>query len=164
METVNRSNGQLKLLNTVSSEGAGPAHMSLHPAGKHAFVANYHGGTVAVLPIHADGSLGPATDVKHHEGKLGPAHASSGPPGSFAISGHDHPHAHMIHADPSGKFVLATDLALDLIYIWKFDAQNGKLIANTPPTVSVPPGDGPRHFAFHPNAAGCIPCRKKHPH
>jgi 6-phosphogluconolactonase (cycloisomerase 2 family) len=57
----------------------------------------------------------------------------------------------MIHADPSGIFVLATDLALDLIYIWKFDAQNGKLIANTPPTVSVPPGDGPRHFAFHPN-------------
>ena len=149
--SVNRSNGQLKLLNTVSSEGAGPAHLSIHPAGKHVLVANYFGGTVAVLPILANGSVGPATDVKHHQGTLGPVHAASGPPGSFAMSGHDRPHAHMIHADPSGKFVLATDLGLDLIFIYKFDAQTGRLTANTPPSVPVPPGDGPRHFAFHPN-------------
>ena len=148
---VNRSNGHLKLLNTVSSEGAGPAHLSIHPAGKHVLVANYHGGTVAVLPIRADGSLGSATDVKHHQGKVGPVHAASGPPGSFSISGHDVPHAHMIHADPSGKFVLATDLGLDLIFVYLFDVHTGKLSANTPPSVSVPPGDGPRHFAFHPN-------------
>lgn len=149
--SVNRSTGQLKLLNTVSSEGAGPAHLSIHPAGKHVLVANYFGGTVAVLPILGDGSLGPATDVQHHQGTLGPAQAASGPPGSFAISGHDHPHAHMVQADPSGKFVLATDLALDRIYIYKFDLRNGKLSPNSPPTVSVPAGDGPRHFAFHPN-------------
>jgi 6-phosphogluconolactonase (cycloisomerase 2 family) len=149
--SVNRSNGQLKLLNTVSSEGAGPAHLSIHPAGKHVLVANYFGGTVAVLPILADGSLGSATDVKHHQGTVGPIHAASGPPGSFAISGHDQPHAHMIHADPSGKFVLATDLGLDRIFIYKFDTQNGKLVENTGSSVSVPPGDGPRHFAFHPN-------------
>lgn len=150
--SVNRSDGGLKLLNTVSSEGAGPAHLSVHPSGKWVLVANYHGGTVAVLPITANGSLGAATDVKRHEGTLGPVHAASGPPGSFAISGHDHPHAHMIQSDPSGKFVLATDLALDKIYIWQFDAQNGKLSPSAQGSVSVPPGDGPRHFAFHPNA------------
>lgn len=148
---VNRPNGKLTLLNTVSSEGAGPAHLSIHPSGKHVLVANYFGGTVAVLPITANGSVGPATDVKHNQGKIGPTHAESGPPGSFAISGHDHPHAHMILSDPSGKYVLATDLALDQIFIWKFDAQNGKLSPNTPQSVSLPPGDGPRHFAFHPN-------------
>jgi 6-phosphogluconolactonase len=149
--SVNRANGHLTLLNTVSSEGAGPAHLSVHPAGKHVLVANYHGGTIAVLPILANGSLGAASDVKHDQGKVGPINAVSGPPGSFAISGHDHPHAHMIHSDPSGNFVLATDLALDQIFIWKFDAQTGKLSANTPASVSLPPGDGPRHFAFHPN-------------
>ncbi len=149
--SVNRSSGQLKLLNTVSSEGAGPAHLSVHPAGKHVLVANYFGGTVAVLPILADGSLGASTDVQHHQGTVGPTQPASAPPGSFAISGHDRPHAHMIQADPSGKFVLATDLGLDRVFLYKFDAQNGKLIANAPPTVSVPPGDGPRHFAFHPN-------------
>jgi 6-phosphogluconolactonase len=57
----------------------------------------------------------------------------------------------MIQADPSGRFVLATDLALDRINVWKFDAEHGKLVANDPPWVSLPPGDGPRHFAFHPN-------------
>ena len=148
--TVNRADGRLTLLNTVSSEGAGPAHLSIHPSGKYVLVANYFGGTVAVLPITANGSLGAATDVKHHEGKVGPIHAASGPPGSFAISGHDRTHAHMVEADPSGKFVLATDLGLDLIFIWKFDAQTGKLTPNTPASVALPPGDGPRHFAFHP--------------
>lgn len=150
--SVSRSDGKLVLLNTVSSEGAGPAHLSVHPSGKWGLVANYFGGTVAVLPIVANGSLGAATDVKRHEGALGPVHAASGPPGSFAISGHDHPHAHMIQSDPSGKFVLATDLALDKIYIWQFDAQNGKLSPSAQASVSLPPGDGPRHFAFHPNA------------
>ena len=149
--SVERATGGLNLLNTVSSEGAGPAHISVHPSGKFVFVANYAGGTVAVLPIGADGKLGAATDVKTDEGQPGSAHATSGPPGSFAISGHDRPHAHMIHSDASGRFVLSTDLGLDRIYVWKFDADAGKLAANDPPFVSLPSGDGPRHFVFHPN-------------
>lgn len=148
---VNRADGHLTLINTVSSEGAGPAHLSLHPSGKFVLVANYAGGTVAVLPILAKGELAKATDVKHDEGPVGPAHAASAPPGGFAISGHDRVHAHMIQADPSGRFVLAADLALDRILIWKFDAVHGTLSPNDPPWVALPPGDGPRHFVFHPN-------------
>ena len=148
---INRSNGHLSLLNTVSSEGAGPAHLSVHPSGKFVLVANYAGGTVAVLPIHSTGDLGSARDVKHNRGPVGPAHAASAPPGSFAISGHDTPHAHMIRSDPSGQFVLAADLALDRIFIWKFESGRGTLSPNDPPYVQLPPGDGPRHFAFHPN-------------
>jgi 6-phosphogluconolactonase (cycloisomerase 2 family) len=146
---IDVATGRLTHLNAVSSEGAGPTHISIHPAGKHLLVANYVGGSSTVLPILADGKLGPASDNKKHQGKLGPTHAASGPPGSFAISGHDAPHAHMIHADPSGKYILATDLGLDLIFVWKFDVATGKLLANS--QASVPPGDGPRHFAFHPN-------------
>lgn len=149
--SVDRSDGHLKLLNSVSSEGAGPAHCSVHPSGKFVLVANYAGGTIAVLPIEADGKLGPATDVKADHGPVGSARATSAPPGSFAISGHERPHAHMIQADPSGRFVLSTDLGLDRIYVWKFDAGSGKLFPNDPPFVSLPSGDGPRHFVFHPN-------------
>jgi 6-phosphogluconolactonase len=148
---VDGSTGRLTLLNTVSSEGAGPAHLSMHPAGKHALVANYHGGSVAVLPIQPDGRLVSASDVKRHQGTAGPTRPSSAPPGSFAISGHDRPHAHMIEADASGRFVLAADLGLDEIRIWRFDDSKGTLTANDPPGVSLPPGDGPRHFHFHPN-------------
>jgi 6-phosphogluconolactonase len=57
----------------------------------------------------------------------------------------------MIQPDPSGRFVLAADLGLDRILVWKFDAVAGKLIPNDPPSAAVAPGDGPRHFAFHPN-------------
>jgi len=149
--SIEPAKGQLALLNTVSSQGAGPAHLSVHPSGKYVLVANYAGGTVAILPILSHGELGAATEVKHDEGPVGPIHAASAPPGNFAISGHDSVHAHMIHADPSGRFVLAADLALDRILIWKFDVARGTLSANDPPWVALPPGDGPRHFAFHPN-------------
>ena len=148
--SVDRATGRLTLLNSVSSEGAGPAHMSIHPAGKHALVANYGGGTVAGLPIQPDGQLGQATDVKRHQGTTGPARASSAPAGSFAISGHDRPHAHMIESDASGRFVFAADLGLDQIFVWKFDDAKGTLTPNDPPSVVLPSGDGPRHFAFHP--------------
>ncbi|MFT5468009.1 MAG: 6-phosphogluconolactonase [Verrucomicrobiales bacterium] len=148
---VDPADGKLKLLNTVNSGGKGPAHLSVHPSGRFVLVANYFGGSVAVLPIKADGSLGEATDIEVDEGKVGPTKATNAPPGSFAFSGHDQIHAHMIEADPTGRFVLHVDLGLDRIYVWKFDDQKGQLTPNDPPFVSLPPGDGPRHFHFHPN-------------
>jgi 6-phosphogluconolactonase len=137
------------LLNTVSSQGASPCHLSIHPSGKYLLVANYHGGTVAVLPVRPNGELGPATEVKEDKGKVGPIHAASAPTGSFAISGHERSHAHMIESDPTGQFVLASDLGLDQLLIWKFDIQKGRLTAHN--SASLPAGDGPRHFTFHPN-------------
>lgn len=148
---INRPDGQLKLLNTVSSGGAGPTHLSIHPSGRFVLVANYFGGSVAVLPVLADGSLGPPSDIKKDLGTVGPRRAANAPAGSFAISGHDQPHAHMIEADPSGRFVLHVDLGLDQIFVWKFETRAGALSPNDPPAVSLPAGDGPRHFAFHPN-------------
>ncbi len=148
---VNRVDGSIELLNTVPSGGAGPTYVSVHPSEGFLLVANYFGGSIAVLPILADGRLGDATDIQIDAGPLGPARATNAPPGSFAFSGHDRTHAHMIQADPSGRFVLHVDLGLDQIFVWKFDATTGKLTANDPPAVSLPPGDGPRHFHFHPN-------------
>jgi 6-phosphogluconolactonase (cycloisomerase 2 family) len=148
---INRGDGKLELLNTVRSGGAGPTYVGVHPSGRFVLVANYFGGSVAVLPILPDGRLGTATDIKKDAGKLGPTTATHAPPGSFAFSGHDRTHAHMIQADPSGRFVLHVDLGLDRVFVWKFDEQKGVLTPNEPPAVSLPPGDGPRHFHFHPN-------------
>lgn len=107
---VNRNDGQLTLLNTVSSGGVGPTYLSVHPAGKHVLVANYAGGTVAVFPLLPDGRLGPASDIRKNAGTVGPKRAASAPPGSFAVSGHDFPHPHMIEADASGRFIVSADL------------------------------------------------------
>lgn len=143
--------GRLTLLNSVSSAGAGPTYVSLHPSGKQLLVANYFGGSVAVLPLLGEGRLGAASDVQVSEGELGPTRATNAPPGSFAFSGHDRTHAHMFASDPSGDFALHVDLGLDKIFLWRFDSQQGKLTANDPPSVALPAGDGPRHFDFHPN-------------
>ena len=148
---IHPASGQLELLNTVRSGGRGPTYASIHPSGRFLLVANYFGGSVAVLPILPDGRLGEATDIRQDEGGIGPARATNAPPGSHAFSGHDHTHAHMIQADPSGRFVLHVDLGLDRIFVWKFDEQRGALSPNDPASVTLPPGDGPRHFHFHPN-------------
>ena len=149
---IDRNSGALSPLNSVSSGGAGPTYVSLHPNGKHLFVANYFGGSVAVLPIQADGSLGEASDVKEDAGEIGPTKAKNAPPGSFAFSGHDRTHAHQILPSPDGRHVIHVDLGLDRIFLWDFNAKDGKLTANTPHAVAFPPGDGPRHFHFSPDA------------
>ncbi len=148
---INRADGALTPLNTVRSGGAGPTYVSIHPSGKHLLVANYFGGSVAVLPIQGDGRLGEPSDVKVDAGPVGPTRARNAPPGSFAISGHDRTHAHQIQADPSGRFVLHVDLGLDRIYVWRFDPVRGTLSPAATPYVTLPPGDGPRHFHYHPN-------------
>jgi 6-phosphogluconolactonase len=149
---IDRPGGDLTPLNVVSSEGSGPAHMSLDASGRYAFVANYWGGTIAVLPILDGGRLGAATDVHRDRDSIGTTHATDAPRGSFAISGHDAPHAHMITADPGNRFVLATDLGQDRIYTYRFDVTTGKLgPTENAPFVSIRSGDGPRHFVFHPN-------------
>jgi len=131
---IDRKTGSLKHLNTVDSGGAGPTYIVVHPSQKYLLVANYFGGSIAVLPILQDGTLGAATDVKIDSGEIGPTRAVHAATGSFAFSGHDRTHAHQISTDPTGKLDLST----------------GKLNPAKEPFVALPPGDGPRHFHFHP--------------
>lgn len=148
---VNRQTGDLTLINTVSSQGGGATFLSMDGSGKFLFVANYGGGTLAVIPVNADGSVGDAVDVHPDVGNVGPTTATNAPPGSFAFSGHDGPHVHCAITSPDNKFVLQTDLGQDRIYVYSLDSASGKLTPATVPYVSLPPGDGPRHLAFHPN-------------
>jgi 6-phosphogluconolactonase (cycloisomerase 2 family) len=146
---IDRASGHLTLLNTVSSEGANPTHLSIHPSGRFVLVASYFGGTVAVLPIQVGGELGAATDVFHDQGAVGREHAASAPPGSFAISGHDKPHAHMVQADAAGRFVFAADLGLDRILVL--------------PMSRCLPETGRGTSPFIPAATGSTRCKKRVP-
>lgn len=133
------NNGDLKLLNQQSSEGAGPCHVVVDKAGKFAFCANYGGGSAAALPIDGEGKLGKATSAVQHKG------------GSNVVKGRQEgPHAHSINLDAANRYAFVADLGLDKVMIYRFDATTGKLEANDPADVSVAPGAGPRHFAFHP--------------
>ncbi|WP_039055567.1 lactonase family protein [Enterobacter sp. Bisph1] len=148
-------NGELSVLNQVASGGAGPVYLSLTPNGHFLLVANYISGSIAVLPVKEDGSLGEAVDTHQHQGDAGAAKPQAAVEGSFAISDHNGPHAHMIAADPSGKFVFSTDLGLDRIYQYQLDSKTGRLTPNDPPFIDASSkGAGPRHFVFTPQGDG----------
>ncbi len=131
--------GKLKAINQQSSGGAGPCHVIVDKEGKNLLVANYSGGSVAVLPIADDGSLKEPSCVIQHQGKGHDPRRQEGP------------HAHSINLDAAGRFAFAADLGLDKVFVYRFDPAAGKLVPNDPPAASVAPGAGPRHFAFHPN-------------
>jgi 6-phosphogluconolactonase (cycloisomerase 2 family) len=142
---------QLKRMGTVSSGGATPSHLSIHPSGKFLFVANYGGGSVAVIPLGSDGGVGEPIDIRPSVGARHHARALDDPPGQFANSDHDGPHVHMVASDPSGQFVIANDSGLDLTLIWRLDMQTGRLLPADVPVLAAPSGSAPRHFVFHPS-------------
>ena len=149
------ASGELSELNQAASGGAGPVYLSLTPDGRRLLVANYVSGSIAVLPVKEDGSLGDAVDVHQDQGPAGAARPAAAAEGSFAVSDHNGPHAHMISADPSGKFVFSTDLGLDRIYQYRMDSASGKLTPNDPPFIAASSaGAGPRHFVFTPAGDG----------
>jgi 6-phosphogluconolactonase len=134
---VTDQEGRLKMMNRQSSEGRGPCHLSCHPDGSHIFVANYSEGNIAAYPLGDDGSISPASDIIQHTGK-GPDKRQT------------KAYAHFITADPSGNFILASDLGADKVFIYKFDPESGKLTPNPEQEFfETAPGAGPRHLAFH---------------
>ena len=131
--------GQLALLNQASSGGAGPCHVAVDPKGKCLLVANYGSGSIAALPIKADGSLAePSAVIQHHGSSVNPQRQAG-------------PHAHFITPDPGDRFALTCDLGLDQVLVYRLDPAKGSLVANDPPFAAVTPGSGPRHLAFHPS-------------
>ena len=136
---IDPASGSLTLLNQQSSTGAGPCHLVVDATGKNVLVANYGGGSVAVLPIDSAGKLSAASTSIQHTGS------------SVDKARQEKPHAHSINLDAKNRFAFAADLGLDKVLIYRFDADKGALMTNDPPAGVVAPGSGPRHFAFHPS-------------
>lgn len=135
---VDAQTGDLKLINQQSSGGAGPCHLVVDQQGGNVLVANYGGGSAAVLPIRSDGSLGERTGWAQHVGSSANPRRQAGP------------HAHSINLDPAGRLAFVADLGLDKVLIYRFDNSAGTIAPADPAFASVAPGSGPRHFAFHP--------------
>jgi 6-phosphogluconolactonase len=136
---IDAKTGKLTFLNQVSSGGNGPCHLALDRTGKWLGVANYGDGAMAIIPVQADGKLGEAATVEKHTGSGAVRQRQAGA------------HAHEVVFSPDNKYLLLSDLGLDKIFVYKFDAATGKLTANDPPSGSVAPGAGVRHMVFHPN-------------
>jgi len=138
---IDAATGKLTLLDQQASGGADPCHLVVDRGGRNVLVANYGGGSVAVLPLDADGRLQPTTAVRRHAGN-GPNRARQA--GA---------HAHAIVLDPAERFALAADLGADRIFVYRFGAAAGSLEPNDPEAAALEPGSGPRHLAWHPSGA-----------
>ena len=136
--SIDAATGKLHQLNQVSSHGGGPCHLSLDKTGKMLMVANYGAGSVSAFPVHSDGTLGEATASIQHAGKSADPNRQEGP------------HAHSVTVSPDNRFVVAADLGLDKLFVYRMDPAKATLAANDPPYAQVKPGSGPRHFAFDP--------------
>ena len=130
---------RLTQISVQPSRGAGPCHLALDRTGRYLAVANYGGGNFALFPVGADGRLQLATSVVAGDGSE---------PGRSQPAG---PLGHMVGFDARNRFLIAADKGLDRLLVYRFDASKGVLAPNQPPSAALPPGFGPRHFAFHPN-------------
>lgn len=128
----------LTFINQQPSMGADPCHLTVDRKRTSLLVANYTGGNVALLPILKNGTLGPASDVKQHEGS-GPREQQKGP------------HAHCIILDASERHALAADLGADKVMIYQFDPTTRKLQPGKQRFAALQAGAGPRHLTLHPN-------------
>lgn len=136
---IDQENHSLHFINSVSSNGAHPCHLTIDRNDKYVIAANYTGGNISVIKIDDDGSLGERTDFIQHYGK------------SVNKSRQEAPHTHSVNIDASNKFVVAADLGIDKLMLYKFDDVNGKLNPAEQIYLETKRGAGPRHFTFHPN-------------
>lgn len=135
---IARDTGALTRRNEQPSEGAAPCFVSVDRSGRVVLVANYNGGSVALLPIEANGSLAPPASVVHHTGTGPNAERQEGP------------HAHSIITDPSNRFVLSADLGADRVFVYRLDLDGKSLRHVEGGDAVMRAGAGPRHLAFHP--------------
>jgi 6-phosphogluconolactonase len=129
--------GEYSLLSKQSSGGVDPCYISIDHTGRYTLVANYSSGSIAMLPILSDGSIGPASHIVQHAGT------------SIHPTRQDGPHAHCILPDPANRFAVALDLGIDKLKIYRIDAEAGQLHEHA--EVKVTESSGPRHLVFHPN-------------
>ncbi|MDN4613617.1 lactonase family protein [Leifsonia sp. F6_8S_P_1B] len=129
--------GALTPLGSVSSGGADPAHLLVHPFGRFLLAGTYSGGSVSVWRLNADGSIGERTAFVQHEGR-GPDDARQ-----------EGPHVHQLSVDPVTGDVVVVDLGLGQVR-WYALSEEGALTLREDATVALGAA-GPRHLVFHPD-------------
>ncbi len=131
---IDAATGKLSPVGEKPAHGNGPCHISVDPKARFVYVSNYGSGDLAVYHLNKDGSFGELADTIQNVG-----------------TGNQKPHMHSIIPSADGKFIYASDLGVDKIFIYAVDKVSGKLSPAKTPFVELAKGAGPRHFEIHPN-------------
>ena len=139
-------------LNSQSNHAGAACNIILSPDEHTLFTSSYGSGCVTEFPVCGDGSLGKDFVLKFSGHSVNPERQ-------------DHPYIHAVNFTPDGKYLMANDLGMDQIHVFKMRERaasdslpilsNGTLpiepVAETY-NVQVDPGAGPRHLAWSPNS------------
>ncbi|MDF2961441.1 MAG: lactonase family protein [Paenibacillus sp.] len=136
---IDSRTGRLTFLNRQPSGGSKPVHLLVDRTGKFVLAGNFGDGSVCVLPIQEDGRLGVMTDFIRHTGS------------SVHPTRQQGPRVHSITLDRASRYAVAAEYGADQLRVYRLDAEHGKLLPGTVPSIAVAAGSGPRHAAFHPN-------------
>jgi len=135
---IDAKTGALNFLNKTSAQGALPNQVVVDPSGRVAVVVNYASGSGAAYKLEPDGKLGEAFWVDKHTGKP----LSDKQPGAKQ---------HGIQFSKDNKFMYITDLGLDRVYSYHFDAAVPSIAACDTPYVNTHAGAGPRRIQMSPD-------------
>ena len=138
---IDQETGTLARMNEQSTEGEGPAHVSIDPRGRFAYVSNFSSGSLSVFAMKEDGRLSEAVEVVQHEGSSINKKRQSGP------------HVHSIVPSPDGRFIYVSDMGTDEIMVYAVNQNTGALSPARDASAAATPGAGPRHFTLHPDGA-----------
>jgi 6-phosphogluconolactonase len=138
--TIDPASGKATLLNRQSTGGFNPVHLAFDKTGRHLAIANYTTDSVCVLPVLADGSLGPYATLTLVDGVLGPHKVQQ-----RGMYPHDIP------LDRQGRFFYVPCKGGDCVISYRLDAKRGILVETS--RAAARPSAGPRHIDFHPTKA-----------
>jgi 6-phosphogluconolactonase len=136
---IDQATGRLTMLNQQPTCGRNGVHLAIAATDRFLAVANYATGSLALLPINQDGSLGPPSDLA----------TMTGPPGPHRTQ-QESSHPHHCPFDRTGRFIVVPDKGLDKVFVYRLDTARGKLAPADPAEVAARSGAAPRHVDFHP--------------
>jgi 6-phosphogluconolactonase len=136
---IDQASGRLTVVNQQPTGGRNGVHLAIDATDRFLTVANYATGSLALLPLNEDGSLGPLSDLATMTGTPGPHRTQQ-----------ESSHPHHCPFDRTGTFIVVPDKGLDKVFVYRLDTARGKLVAASPADVAARSGAAPRHVAFHP--------------
>lgn len=123
----------IELINQVDAHGADPCHIINDD--RKVIVATYSGGTISIFEKQSDGSLKFQQEFIHKGSSINPERQEKA-------------HLHMLQFSPDGKYILATDLGSDFIYVYQYNPIQRNNTLEVKNAIKVKPGSGPRHLTF----------------
>lgn len=131
--------GRLEFLSRISCGGLNPVHLCPTPDGAALLCANYATGSLATLPLNANGEAEPPRRLSTLPFAQGPHRVEQ-----------KGPHPHQIVPSPGATAVLVPDKGADRVCVYDIDSDTQEIALKPSSVFEARECSGPRHLVFHP--------------